>query len=107
MIFFVTVRLSQSVHAQGLGFTKTLFAYAWASTGDHASHLATAWYQSKSCVVAMASATPALQQDLRTFSMPESIINIPESILQQEYDRRGWPDSLRVPAHRVPASLMH
>lgn len=107
MIFFVTLRLSEAVHAQGLGFTKTLFAYVFAATADHASHLATAWYQHKGCVVDKASVTPALQQELRSFSMPESIINIPESLLQQEYDRRGWPDSLREPARCVPASLMH
>lgn len=107
MIFFVTVRLSETVHAQGLGFTKTLYAYVWAASADHASHLSTAWYQHKGCVVDKSSSTPALHQELRTFAMPESIINIPESMLQQEYDRRGWPDSLREPARRVPASMMH
>ena len=107
MIFFVTLRLSETVHAQGIGFTKTLFAYVCASTSDHAAHLATAWYQHKGCVVDKASVAPAIHQELRSFSMPETIINIPESLLQQEYDRRGWPDSLREPARRVPASMMH
>lgn len=107
MIYFVTIRLSQSVHAQGLGFTKTLFAYVWAASPDHASQLATVWYQHKGCIVEQSSVTPAIKQELRSFAMPDSIINIPDSFLQQEYERRGWPDSLREPARRVPASLMH
>jgi hypothetical protein len=106
MFYFVTLTFAEWVHAQGLGFTKTYYAYVWASSPEHSSHLATAWYQMKDCIVDRADSLPALQQDLARFCFPESIINLPDDVLQREYDRRGWPDSFREPGRRVPASMM-
>lgn len=106
MFYFVTLSLAQTVHAQGLGFTTTVYSYAWATSPEHAAHLASAWHSLKGCVVNRATASPAIQQDLARFSLPEAIINLPDDVLHLEYERRGWPDSLREPGRRVPASLM-
>lgn len=106
MFYFVTLSLAQTVHAVGLGFTKTIYSYAWASSPEHASHLATAWYQLKGCIVDRAISSLAIQQNVARYSLPESIINLPDDVLQREYDLRGWPDSFREPGRRVPASMM-
>ena len=108
MFFFVTLLLAQSVHAQGLGFTKTLYAYCWCPDALTARQLATNWFESQGCLVESASASPAIQQHLRKYALPETIIGLPDDVLQQEYEIRGWPESLRSVARRVPASaLLH
>lgn len=107
MIFFVTLKLNRGVLAIGLGFTDMLICHVFATSPESASSLATAWYSGKGCDVASAKSVIAVQQDLRRYYLPESIINLPDHMLQSEYDRRDFPAHLRTAGRcvAVPAAL--
>ena len=103
MIYFVTLVLSKQVHVQALGFTKMLYCYAYASSEEQANQLAALWYQQQGCAVVRASCSLAGRPTLSSFTFPEQIVDLPEDQLIAEFDRRGYPDSLRSPGRRVSA----
>lgn len=73
-IYFVTISLSETVHAGCLGFTKLLHEYAEAPTVDRAAAAAVRWAERQGAKVIKADATEALQQDRRRYVFPEKII---------------------------------
>ena len=101
MIYFVTLTLSEAVHVQALGFTRILYCYAYASSEEHANQLSTFWYQQQGCAVVRASCSIANRSALSNFTFPEQIVDLPSAQLVAEFDRRGYPDSLRSPGRRV------
>src|SRR4051812_46716248 len=101
-IHFVTLGLSEQVHAQGLGFTSMLFAYVFAASSVEATEVARRFYEARKCKVSRCSGREALHTDLSRFTFPEQIIDLPDEMLQLEYERRGYPTLFRVPGFRSP-----
>lgn len=105
IIWFVSINTVELVHAQGLGFTKQYYTYAFAATAAEAAELCKQWYEVKRGIKCLpikeAACKPASQQDLGSYTFPNQIINIPEAMLTEIYDRRGYPASLRTKAFRV------
>lgn len=100
-IFFVTVYLAKTIHEIGQGFTTTTHKFVCAPDGATAAAAATKWLTGKQCEVSKATAIEAVHQDVRTYTFPEAIVNLPRAILRAEYDRRKMPESYRDPGQYV------
>ncbi len=74
-IYFVSLRLDRTVHALGVGFTRSIHVYARGASADDASRLAGQHYEGKyKLVVEQAYAKLAIQQDERRYAFPDQII---------------------------------
>lgn len=73
-IYFVTVRLGVDVHVQALGFTKSVFEFAYADTAEAAQSLARQHYAKRKLPVEMVAASYAIQQDPAQYMHPEKIL---------------------------------
>lgn len=100
-IYFGTVDLHQQIHCQALGFTKQFYLYACAASEMDAESLMATWAKANGCEVRKVVAQMAIQQDVRTYTFPEQIINLPAAVLEAEYDRREYPLSYRDPVRQV------
>lgn len=96
-IWFVTVNLNTAVHAQALGFTKQIYHYAYAVSGQVAEELVKKWAELKGFDVKNIKSGENLahDQDVRRYTFPHQIINLPKEDLEKEYDRREYPIALR------------
>jgi hypothetical protein len=84
VIYFATVRFSEDVHAQGLGFTRLFFPYVDADNPTEAEALIRAHYASPRAyavvgprgipIVERVTMNPAKFQDLSRYTFPEQII---------------------------------
>ena len=105
IIWFVSVNTVGLIHAQGLGYTKQFYAYAFAASAAEAAKLCKQWYEEKRGIQCLpikeAACKPASQQKLASYTFPNQIINIPEAMLTEIYDQRGYPPSWRTKAFRV------
>ncbi|NHR04439.1 hypothetical protein HA052_04440 [Chromobacterium haemolyticum] len=103
-IWFVTVNLEEQVHVQALGFTKQIYLFACSQDAHGAAVVSTRWAESqgmKPFHVDVKDCLLAVSQDVSTYTFPEQIINLPSEVLFAEFDRRKYPESLRVPARVV------
>lgn len=100
-IYFGTIDLNKTIHCQALGFTKQFYLYACAASQSEAEKLMETWATVKGCDVRKVVAKMLTQQDVRTYTFPEQIINLPASLLEAEYQRRDYPSSYRSPGRQV------
>lgn len=100
-IHFVTVNLNETVHCQALGFTKQFYLYACASNEAEAELVARAWCVERGLDVKNTKAMAGGNQQISRYTFPEQIINMPQKILDAEYDRRQYPDDWRAKARIV------
>lgn len=92
MIHFVTVNLEQEVHAQALGFTKTVYLYGYGSSDEAVDHV-TAYLASQHLRVRkIASASKAVEQDPRRYTFPEQICGLPEDLALEAIRHKALPD---------------
>lgn len=107
-IYWVEVWLNQDVHMIGLGFTRLFHKYACANTREEAEAVVLKWSLDQCCdvkkIVALRS---AVIQDVKTYTFPDRIINLPDEVLQSEYERRGYPESMRERGQQVKAEVAH
>lgn len=73
-IYFVTIRLGVDVHVQALGFTSSVFEFAYAGTPEAAQSLARLHYEKRNLPVVMVAASYAIQQDPAQYMHPEKIL---------------------------------
>lgn len=100
-IYCVDIKLHKAIHAQGWGFTKFYLAYSYASSPEAAQAVVAKWASSRKMEVKSTTASPAINQDVRTYAFPHQIINLPEDVLIREYERRRYPESFRSVGVRV------
>lgn len=84
-IYWVVPKLDVEVHAGALGFTRTLYFYAWATGPEEAKRLVQAHLAAEDVLVERFVQQPSLaqNQELRTYYFPEHIIGLPEDILTE------------------------
>ncbi|TXI25561.1 MAG: hypothetical protein E6Q67_00805 [Roseateles sp.] len=81
MIHLITIHLQEHVHAQALGFTKTLHLYGWGKNATEAGRNVMAY-----CLGAnlkperISSAILSQKQDLDGFTFPEQIYGLPTGV---------------------------
>src|SRR5574337_1494239 len=93
MIYFVTVNLEQSVHAQALGFTKMLYMHGWGSSPQEAVDNVKSYLAAKQLTVRKDDgATLAKQQDVRRYSFPEQICGLPEDLALDAIRNMALPE---------------
>lgn len=102
-IYFLTIVLNKTVHMQALGYTTQLYQYACASSPEEAQAVAEQWAMQQGCDVKTVHAgrTPASQQDVHTYAFPHQIINLPKGVLDNLYDRRGYPEDWKTPGRYI------
>lgn len=100
-IYCVDIKLHKQIHAQGWGFTKFYIAYAYAADRAEAEAVVTKWAVGREMEVKSTSASPAVNQDVRTYAFPHQIINLPVDVLSQEYERRNYPESYRAAGVKI------
>lgn len=101
-IWFITINLNDQVHCMGgLGFTKQFYMYVCAGNQEEACRLADTWATSQGCNVQNTSGSESTNQDVFSYTFPHQIINLSQSILDQIYDKRGYPPLYRNPARIV------
>ena len=94
IIYFVGVRLETEVHAQGLGFTNFIHYFCWGRNEDEAKESVRAFVIGNGvCVKKIASCSVA-NQNLRSYTFPEQIIDLPEAIAVQAIQSSGYPDGI-------------
>lgn len=102
-IYWVEMRFLKEVHAQALGFTKWFSKYVYANAPEEAEAAVKLWAESKEIELdRVLSCRLAKIQDYTTYTFIEQIINLPNAMLQAEYDRRGYPPSFRSPGQSFP-----
>lgn len=94
-IYCVDIKLHKQIHAQGWGFTKFYIAYAYAAAPGEAEAVVAKWAADREMEVKSTSASPAVNQDVRTYAFPHQIINLPVDVLSNEYERRNYPEPFR------------
>lgn len=101
-IYWVVPKLDEEVHAGPLGFTRTLYFYAWATDPENAKTLVRAHLAADGVKVERFVHQPSLaqNQDLRTYCFPEHIIGLPEAILTAHLEP-GLVRELVLKAHAV------
>lgn len=101
-IYWASVYLNTEVHMQALGFTKTFYKYACANSLEEAAKTVELWVIGKGLdLKKVVVERVAVNQDLRTYTFPEQILNLPADVLEAEYDRREYPESYRTPGQMV------
>lgn len=80
-IWFTCSMFDRSVHAPALGFTDTVFDFAFAETAEDAKKVTAEYYRDKYGLgIVQQSAKPAIQQNLETYTFPEQIRGLPAEI---------------------------
>lgn len=97
-IYFCTASLRDQVHAQALGFTRILYLYAFAESDEEAQDLVAYHLAEKDVVVVRVEVKVASEQNPQRYTFLHQIINLPQAVLDEEYERRDYPDSFRDPA---------
>ncbi len=73
-MYFVSIRLAVDVHVRALGFTNSVFEFAYAGSPEEAQDLARMHYESKNLPVLTVAASYAIQQDPAQYTFPEAIL---------------------------------
>lgn len=94
-IFYVTINLTQQIYCIGYGFTKLYHKYIWAKDIDSAEKLASLWCTKQMMQLSSVIAIEAVSQDIKTYTFLEQVLNIPAEILQNEFQRREYPQDMR------------
>ena len=77
-IWFVCTMFDRSVHAPALGFTDTVFDFAFA---ENAENVTAEYCRDKYGLgIVRIDAKPAINQDLETYTFPEQIRGLPAEI---------------------------
>jgi len=80
-IWFVCTMFDRSVHAPALGFTDTVFDFAYAENAENAEKVTAEYYRDKYGLgIVRIDAKPAIRQDLETYTFPEQIRGLPADI---------------------------
>ncbi|MBN3760938.1 hypothetical protein [Burkholderia sp. Ac-20365] len=104
-IFYVTVRFSEEVHANG--FTSRLDKYVCAADADEARRVGIAYFENKGCKVTTAEARLSGIQDTNRLNA-DNIVNIPREVLFAQYERRQTPLRYRIePVYIDPRRKAH
>jgi hypothetical protein len=106
-IFFTTVSLLKQVYIMGggFGFTTVFYKYVCAASKEEAEALVYQWATAQGCEVkAVTADSLAVDQNVSTYTFPHQIINMPQQVLDDEYDRRKYPISYRDPGQQVRLS---
>lgn len=108
-IYFVSVFLSETIHAIGLGFTDYVHQYAYASSPEEAELVTEEWLKSQGHKVrnAKCGTLASAKQDINSYTFPHQIINLPQAMLDPIYERRGYPAHWRDPARKVELAQLH
>lgn len=95
MIHFVSIHLTEQVHAQALGFTKTLYMYGWGKDANEAGRNVTAY-----CLGAdlkpdrIFSTSVSQQQDPKRFTFPEQIHGLPSAVGRSVIKQMPFTESM-------------
>ena len=100
-IYWVELYLGVQIHAVALGFTKWYSKYAYAKSADEAEQVIGVWAKQNDLQVERMSTRLAHEQDHRRYTFPHQIVNLPASLLAEEYDRRKYPAEMRDPGQVV------
>ncbi len=74
----------RTVHAPAVGFTDTVFDFAYASTAEGAEKVTADHYREKCGLgIIRQTAKPAIQQNLESYTFPEQIKGLPTDISGQ------------------------
>jgi len=95
VIWFVSLYLHKEIHAQGYGFTKLFHKFVFAEDKATAEKTAVQWAEQHSMDVHKAVAGNSALQDVKRYTFPHQIVNLPKDALEAEYDRRGYSSSFR------------
>ena len=107
-IHFVTVTHQQPVHAGALGFTNTTYWYAWAADPQRAEQICADHCASIGAPVeSVPSCRPAVNQDLSTYTLPESILGLPLDLLRQALTKKRMPSDWVDAAMAKATARMH
>lgn len=80
MIYFVTAMLKEQVHAQALGFTKTVYLFGWGDTKGEAQDNVAAYLTGSEIKVEKTDSSAALEQNAARYAFPEQIVGLPEHL---------------------------
>lgn len=95
MIHFVTIHLHEQVHAQALGFTKTLYMYGWGKDPAEAGRNVMAYCQASDLKPdRISSAILSHEQDLGRFTFPEQIYGLPAAVGRLTLSRRSYTEAM-------------
>lgn len=96
-VYLATVHLSEEVHAQALGFTRTIYPFVWGTDEDEARAHAMAY-----CLGAelkperVSSCTVFTQQEIKRFTFIEQIHGLPPDLAVAGLTAQQWPEAIHV-----------
>lgn len=97
-IYFVTLALASQVYVMGggIGLTDYLNLFCWGDTPEEAEENAKAYLLGTGIGVkkVLGKTTPALKQDPASYTFPEQICGLPDSIAMKAIRSRGYPDCI-------------
>lgn len=91
-IYFASIFLGETVHAQALGFTDYIMKYVRAETEEQALDLIRQWSQALNVKIKKASFSVAKAQELKSYTFPEQILGIQEGEWVEIHRARGYPE---------------
>ncbi len=94
IIYFVGVWLETEVHAQGLGFTNFIHYFCWGRTEGEAMESVRAFVLGNGVSVKKVASCSVANQNLRSYTFPEQIIDLPDAIAVQAIQSLGYPDGI-------------
>lgn len=107
-IYWAEIWLNKDVHMIGLGFTKLFYKFVCADSATEAEAAVHQWAAAEGCdVLKVRVSRAAVKQDITTYTFPEQILNLPDEVLQAEYERREYPASWRTKGQRVDVEVAH
>lgn len=95
-IFFIGVKLDQTIHAQALGFTDYVHLYGWGKSQEEAQNNVAA-YLMGSIGVAVArfvSTSKASKQDFASYCFPEQIYGAPKADIKAAILAKPWTEGM-------------
>lgn len=107
-IYWAEIWLNKDVHMIGMGFTKLFYKYVCAQNSKEAEAAVLQWATSSGCDVLKVNVSgAAVKQTVSSYTFPHQILNLPSEVLQAEYDRRDYPESLRDKGQHVTLEVEH
>lgn len=95
MIHFVTVHMKELVHAQALGFTKTVYLHCWGVDAAEAERHALAYCLGIGAKPDFCSKPSiAQQQDPNRYTFPEQIHGLPKDVAERAIRAHDFGDSI-------------
>lgn len=95
-IFFVGVKLDQTIHAQALGFTDYLHMYGWGESPEEAQNNVAAYLMGsiEVGVAKFVSTSKSDKQDFASYCFPEQIYGAPKADIKAAILAKPWPENM-------------